>query len=163
MNDDRKPEGEGDEIPGLRGLKLEQTPERDLWSGIEARLSQKPRGVLRPWMSYAMAASLVGAVTLGVLRQTPPDAPLPAQTEVASVAQPSASTQRVAGRVMPQSQALLKANLSIVKDAEGQLQQALEQDPDSAALRRLLASMKNQRGDLKAQLARDSHAHAQKT
>ncbi len=162
MNNDRKPEGEEDEIPGLRGLKLEQMPERDLWPGIEACLSRKPRGVLRPRiiaaLSYAMAASLVGAITLGVLRQTPPDAPLPAQTEVAAVAQSPAAPQRVAGRVMPQSQALLKANLSIVKDAEGQLQQALEQDPDSAALRRLLASMKNQRGDLKAQLARDAHA-----
>lgn len=145
-----------DEIPGLRGLKLEQVPERDLWPEIASRLPPR-RSRIRPWMSYAMAASLVGAVTLGLLRQAPPVAlPAPTPAEVA-YATPAVTT-RVAGQVNPQRQALLKANLAIVKDAEGQLQQALEQDPDSAALRRLLASMQQQRGDLKAQLARDPQA-----
>lgn len=156
MRDDK----EHDEIPGLRELNLDQAPERDLWPGIESRLQRKPRGVLRPRiigaLSYAMAASLVGAVTLAVLHQTPPEAlPAAAPTQLAAL---MPATQRSAGIVNPQSQALLKANLAIVKDAEGQLRQALEQDPDSAALRRLLLSMKNQRGDLKAQLARDPHA-----
>lgn len=149
-------EKQTDEIPGLRGLKLEQMPERDLWPEIASRLPPR-RSRIQPWMSYAMAASLVGTVTLGLLRQAPPDAlPAPTPSEVA-YASPAAAT-RVAGHVNPQRKALLKANLAIVKDAEGQLQQALEQDPDSVALRRLLAAMKEQRGDLKAQLARDPHA-----
>ncbi len=159
MSNDEKDNQKDKEIPGLRGLKLDQQPERDLWPGIETRLQRKPRGVLRPRMvrglSYAMAASLVGAITLGVLRQAPPDvAPIAAPAELASVAP---ATQRSVGQVNPQRQALLKANLAIVKDAEGQLKQALEQDPDSASLRRLLVAMQQQRGDLKTQLARDVH------
>lgn len=159
MSKDQQHDDQGDEIPGLRGLKLDQQPGRDLWPGIETRLQRRPQGVLRPRMirglSYAMAASLVGAITLGVLRQAPPDvAPVTASTELASVA-PAA--QRSIGHVNPQRQALLKANLAIVKDAEGQLKQALEQDPDSDSLRRLLLAMQQQRGDLKTQLARDVH------
>lgn len=147
-----------DEIPGLRGLKLEQMPERDLWPGIASRLPPRRSRVQR-WIGYAMAASLVGALAIGVLRQAPPDSlPVPAETALATPAFAAPQETRVAGHVNPQRQALLKANLAIVKDAEGQLKQALEQDPDSAALRRLLLAMKQQRGDLKAQLAQDPHA-----
>ncbi|HEY1076831.1 MAG TPA: hypothetical protein VGE51_09085, partial [Fontimonas sp.] len=69
MSNDHDHDRDGrDEIPGLRGLKLEQQPERDLWPAIEGRLQRQPRGLLRPrlvrGLSYAMAASLLGAVTL---------------------------------------------------------------------------------------------------
>lgn len=148
MNTDH--EHDDDALPQLRGLRLEQMPERDLWPGIEARMKAgsltRRRSALQPWMGYALAASVVAALTIGLWRQAPVPQPAPAATMVAQV--PAAPL----GRVHPQQQALLKANLGIVKDAERQLQQALEQDPKSASLQRMLQSVRDQRGVLKARL-----------
>lgn len=137
-------------LPQLRGLRLEQMPERDLWPGIEARLQaisgSRRRSAPQPWLGYALAASVVAALTIGLWREAPVPLPAPTATMVAQV--PAAPP----GRVHPQQQALLKANLGIVKDAERQLQQALEQNPESASLRRMLQSVRDQRGVLKARL-----------
>ncbi|MFP5304639.1 MAG: hypothetical protein ACLGI7_02295 [Gammaproteobacteria bacterium] len=140
-------ESEHEALPALRRLRLEREPERDLWPGIAARL--KPRRRPR-WPGYALAASIAAAVALGVWQQAPeaPDAP-PAV---------AASATRSAGQVFPQQEALLRANLAIVGDAENQLQYALEQDPQSASLRRLLASMQQQRSELRGRLDRAAHA-----
>ncbi|MFA5940842.1 MAG: hypothetical protein WC809_15910 [Sinimarinibacterium sp.] len=145
-NTDREDEA----LPQLRGLRLEQMPEHDLWPGIEARmkagsLARRPRA-LQPWLGYALAASVVAALTIGLWREAPGPQPAPTATTVAFA--PAAQL----GRVHPQQQALLKANLGIVKDAERQLQHALEQDPDSQALQRMLQSVRDQRGVLKARL-----------
>lgn len=138
-------EEQDERLPQLRGLSLDQAPERDLWPGIEARIAPRRRRLLQPWMGFAMAASVVAALTIGLWREAPGPQPAPVATMVASA---PASL----GRVHPQQQALLKANLGIVKDAERQLQQALEQDPDSRSLQRMLQSVRDQRGALKARL-----------
>lgn len=139
-------EHEDEALPQLRDLRLEQMPERDLWPGIAARIAPRRRRALQPWMGYAMAASVVAALTIGLWREAPGPQPAPVATLLAY-----APTSTL-GRVHPQQQALLKANLGIVKDAERQLQQALEQDPDSRALQRMLQSVRDQRGVLKARL-----------
>lgn len=137
---------EDEALPELRSLRLDRAPQRDLWPGIEARIAPRRRTAWRPWLGYAMAASVVGAITVGLLREAPPP-------RVATLAERPA----VAGQVSPQQQALLKANLAIVKDAENQLRHALEQDPESESLRRLLGSMQQQRGQLGSRLKRVAH------
>ncbi|MEW6168665.1 MAG: hypothetical protein AB1651_13355 [Pseudomonadota bacterium] len=138
-------ESEHEALPALSRLRLEREPERDLWPGIAARL--KPRR--RRWPGYALAASIAAAVAVGVWQQTP-QAPAPPAV--------AASAARGARAVFPQQEALLRANLAIVGDAENQLQYALEQDPQSASLRRLLASMQEQRSDLRGRLERARQA-----
>ena len=127
-------EPEDEALPELRGLRLDQAPQRDLWPGIEARIAPRRRAAWRPWLGYAMAASVVGAVTVGLLREAPPP-------RVATVAERPV----VAGQV------------AIVRDAENQLRNALEQDPESESLRRLLESMQQQRGQLGSRLQRIAH------
>ncbi len=136
-----------EDVTPPRRLRVELAPARDLWPGIEARIVKRRQRRLRPWFGYAAAASLVGAVALGVWHDAPPPGPA---ASVPVAVSPAAA----AGRVQPQQRALLKANLAIVRDAENQLQHALEQDPQSESLRRLLASMQQQRSQLRAQLAR---------
>ena len=78
-----------------------------------------------------------------------PDAPPVTDGEVAAVL---AEPLPRAGQVMPQQDALLKANLAIVQDAESQLRHALELDPESATLKRLLLSVEQRQGDLRSRI-----------
>ncbi|MDD3764866.1 MAG: hypothetical protein PHP86_16355 [Nevskiales bacterium] len=135
----------------LRELPLEQAPERDLWPGIAARLA--PRRRHRPWGVWAMAASVVLAVVVGVLIQRAPD-DVAGGAEQARIEPPAAAAvqPRVAGIVTPQPRALIKANLAIARDAERQLRHALSQDPQSESLQRLIDATQRQQAELKQQL-----------
>lgn len=149
----REAGGRGDEapIPGLDGLELDALPQRDLWPDIEARL--RPRRPLRRsgWIGYAAAASVAALVGIGLWEQR--------QDPVAGgVAQETAALPRAErATLMPyaprESRALVKANLKIVDDAESQLRHALELDPESESLRRLLVSAQRQRRDLQRLVA----------
>ena len=133
-------------VPQLDDVTMERLPERDLWPGIEARLTRRRQ---RSWLPYALAASFVVAVTAGVWRQWPgPDTPPAGRPAPATTVAAAHATRQV----QPQQQALLKANLGIVRDAERQLQHALEQDPQSESLQRLLQSVQDRRGALKTRL-----------
>jgi hypothetical protein len=142
MNDDEC-------VDALRGLSLAREPERDLWPGIAERLTPRRRRPVWPWLGALAASGLVAAVVLENWSLTVPVADTGIVTAMTE-------PQPVRRRVMPQQEALLKANLAIVKDAESQLRHALEQDPDSAALRRLLDSMQQRRGDLKQRLKQET-------
>lgn len=148
MNESQQPadrEPMPQRLSQLDELQMTEMPQRDLWPGIEARLTPAvaPR---RRWGGAGMAAAAsVAAVTaLGIWQSQDRTMPGPAQTLV-----PQA---RVAGLVQPQQAALLKANLAIVDDAEGQLRYALNQAPESEALQRLLRSVEQRRGMLQNQL-----------
>jgi hypothetical protein len=138
-------------IEALRSLSLAREPARDLWPGIAARLASRRRRPVWPWLGALAASGLVAAVVLQTWMPSQPRTQPATQGLVAAV-EPLPERRRV----MPQQQALLKANLAIVKDAESQLRHALEQDPDSAALRRLLDSMQQRRGDLGQRLAQET-------
>jgi hypothetical protein len=138
-------------LDALRGLSLAREPEHDLWPGIAARIAPRRRRPLWPWLGALAASGLVAAVVLQTWTPLQPE-PEPSTQALVAAAEPLPERRRV----MPQQQALLKANLAIVKDAESQLRHALEQDPDSAALRRLLDSMQQRRGDLGQRLAQET-------
>jgi hypothetical protein len=127
-------------VEGLDRLPRAQVPARDLWPGISARL--KPRRRSRYGLvQFALAASLVAglaAVFTLSLQQQP--GPTGTPVELAEM------------QLGDDSRAIVEANLSIVRQAERQLRQALEQNPDSRTLRSLLASTENRQRALSALL-----------
>ncbi|MEQ1438705.1 hypothetical protein AAG565_05015 [Fontimonas sp. SYSU GA230001] len=142
-------EHDGEVLPQLHGLRRERFPERDLWPDIAARIGTRRRRSVRPWAGFALAASVVAALSVGLWRNAPGPQAGPAAATAMSVSSASAARP---GRVHPQQQALLKANLRIVQHAERELERALEQDPESESLQRLLQTVRDQRGALKARL-----------
>lgn len=134
-----------DRLDVLRGLSLAREPERDLWPGIAVRIAAPRRRRARPWLGALAASGVVAVVTL----QWWPQTRAPVQTSVsAEVAAALAQPLPAPREVMPQQDALLKANLAIAQDAESQLRHALELDPDSQALQRLLRSVERRQADL---------------
>jgi len=133
-----------DPLPGLRQLRQDAAPTSDLWPGIRRRL--KPRRHFAPWISMALAASLVAGLAINVRQQAL--APVGESGQLAM-----AAPSEVAELRSPQ-RALVKANLKIVGDAERQLLDALKQNPESQSLKRLLDSNKRQRRDLRRLLAK---------
>lgn len=134
-------------VPGLSGLRLDQPPGRDLWPGIQARL--RPRR--SRWVDVsraAIAASLVAGIALAVIsrvQQSSPGAEAPAAAEPQIARTPAV--------IEDQDRALVHANLQIVDSAEQQLRHALEQDPESRSLQRLLTATQAQRRDLRKLLS----------
>lgn len=133
-----------DPAPDLRTLRRDCLPARDLWPGIEPRLApRRRRPDWRPMAGgFALAASVVAAITLRMVS-------LPEPVEERMSAVQWAALPPV---VRVQDRALLKANLAIVDDARSQLESALQQQPDSAALRRLLVATQARERQLKASL-----------
>jgi hypothetical protein len=126
-----------DRIEGLERLARSRAPERDLWPGIAARLKTRRRsryGLAQFALAASLVAGLAAVFTLSLHPGAGPGA---------------------ADEVMPLShdtRAIVEANLSIVRQTERQIRQALEQDPDSTTLRSLLASTENRQRALSALL-----------
>lgn len=145
-------------IAGLRELRRDQAPSRDLWPGIAARLPPRRRG-LPGWIGYAAAASVAAVVALGWLQQTPPVGEPVAIERVAATPAPHGKNLNAMLAYSPsENRALVKANLKIVESAESQLRHALEQDPDSRLLRRQLARMQDQDQELRQLMAHHTNA-----
>lgn len=132
-------------MDALRGLSRVCEPERDLWPGIAARIAAPRRRRPWPWLGALAASGVVAAVSL-------PFWPAPQPVVSAEVAAVLAEPLPAAGQVMPQQDALLKANLAIARDAENQLRHALELDPDSQTLQRLLRSVERRQIDLQTRI-----------
>jgi hypothetical protein len=130
---------ETDRINALERIPRHRTPERDLWPGIAARLAPRRRSRYA-LVQFALAASLVAG--LAAVFALHIDRVGTAPVTVAALDLPMTTDSR----------AIVKANLGLVRQAERQVRQALEQDPDSPTLRSLLASAQNQQRALTALL-----------
>lgn len=201
-------------LPGLDALARERLPARDLWVGIEARISTPQAVASRPsqWRAYALAASVSVAVLAGVLlrEQSPADprasgmpeltvAALPAEpstaqtpySHVEGMARSSAALSARAlrtlrsesldnapamvaeradgssgllkatysaagiGRNSHSQQAILRANLKLVSQAEREVRRALRSDPESASLQGLLKVAEDKRAVLTSLLVHE--------
>lgn len=130
-----------DRLNLLERLPRRRSPERDLWPGIEARLA--PRRRRRLGLPLALAASLIaGLAAVLVLSLGGEEA----------VRVPAALARAEPLPLGDDSRAIVKANLSLLRHAERELQQALQQDPDSETLRSLLASAEHRQRALSARL-----------
>jgi hypothetical protein len=122
-------------VPGLDRLARSRAPERDLWPGIAPRLRRRHRPAY-PFVQFALAASLVaGLAAMFTLSLGPVAGPVAAPLPLSH-----------------DSRAIVEAHLSIVHQAERELRRALDDDPDSPALRSLLASTENRQRALSALL-----------
>lgn len=129
-----------DRLNLLERLPRRRSPERDLWPGIEARLAPRRR---RLGLPLALAASLIaGLAAVLVLSLGGEEA----------VRVPAALARAEPLPLGDDSRAIVKANLSLLRHAERELQQALQQDPDSETLRSLLASAEHRQRALSARL-----------
>ncbi|ROH91856.1 hypothetical protein ED208_05625 [Stagnimonas aquatica] len=95
-------------VPGLEQLARERLPERDLWSGIEARLP--PRRRRQPLWAYGLAASLGVASLVGLILRSP--SPVPETTAALNLASaPAAPASTGSGAVWQPPQGELVASL----------------------------------------------------
>lgn len=128
----------------LRELRQPKMPERNLWPAIEAGLDDahaasprtigiQPAGRPRWWLGAAVAASLALACGVGwQILQTPPIATNTVATSVWKPADP-----RLAGAAIELDAARMELEL------------AIQQAPDSAALQRLLRRTERQQTQLR--------------
>ena len=188
-------------IQALDGLARERQPGRDLWAGIETRISPPQRlATRRSWLGvYALAASVSAAVLAGVLlRGQPPAEPQAVSTPPTMVAalpaepltglRPYSSSEtspRISARTLRTlrsesrdnapslvaeraeasglmkatyaagrehgasgQQAILRAHLKLVAQAEREVRRALAHDPQSASLQSLLTVAQEKRATL---------------
>jgi hypothetical protein len=139
MNHENEDRIEGP-VEGLDRLTRARTPQRDLWPGIHARLAARRRsryGLVQFALAASLVAGLAAVFSLNLQRQADPAGAV----EMAALPKHDAS-----------SRAIVEAHLSMVRQAERQVRQALEQNPDSPTLRSLLASTENRQRALSALL-----------
>jgi len=148
----------------IRELDREIFPERDLWQGIERRISDLPhtrRGEwLARWMPVGVAASLVLALGSFLLSVYRTDFVRPAQlTFEQSMTQMDAEYRRVRGPLVrqfeernrdidPELADLVYRNLQIIDEAKSQLERALERDPENQRLLEMLMRVNQQELEL---------------
>jgi hypothetical protein len=131
-----------DEVPGLRDLRIQAQPGRDLWPGIAARIALKRQRNRNMFFAAAACALIVvtAMLTLRVGESPATKTPLVAPREFAAMTLPRADLRA--------NRALVKANLRLTQDAESQLRKALRQSPDDPSLQRLLAGTREQKKEL---------------
>ena len=142
MNDDKLK-------AALKALPHEVVPVRDLWPGIEARLTHHPRAV-RPLWAYGLAASVLLAVAAGALWSvglhhgggTPQEivaSGTSAQdTYFARRAAFAEQSVQSATNLAPATRAVILKNLRIIEISMQDMQAALDKDPNNPRLRALL-------------------------
>jgi hypothetical protein len=151
-------EFDDDRIPGLERLDMQRAPERDLWPSIETRLrAPAQRRFLQRYAAAAcLTASLGSLIALGVHREADRSSVRNASTPMREAELASLATPAALDMLPNDGRALVKANLKMVSDAEGQLRKALANDPDADYLRRLLSGAEARRLELSEMLASNS-------
>jgi anti-sigma factor RsiW len=144
-----------------RGLPKSIQPERDLWTGIVARLpaplaSPGERHVLRSsppqWLSWGQLAAALGLVLFGAAlgtvwarRTAPPDfaaAQTRYTTESGDLARKLAANP---GAIAPATRAAVQRNLTIIDQAIAEAEAALASDPGNTPLEQMLVARYEQR------------------
>lgn len=185
--DDRAPRPTLD--TALAALKDEEAPSRDLWPGILESISTEPhraRPQLPRW-PFALAAGLLVAVSAGYVgwiggRSTAPAVATTASVDKRDQSLRPATFAAPAGKgylatraelertynerlklIAPATRARIEADLKVIRDANADIQAALQSDPQSPVLNRLMESIWQQEFDLYSTVARISDPSAQRT
>jgi hypothetical protein len=146
-----------DLLADARRLPRSVLPERELWSGIEARLGAIPFRAPRraTWGTAIRIAAAIGLVLLGGTlatawqRRSSPSAFTAEQVRYTAAS--AALTERLARDptiLSPTTRAVVERNLSIVDAAIHEAEAALAADPGSQALEQMLVARYQQRLDL---------------
>lgn len=135
-----------------RSLPQSIEPKRDLWTGIETRLTR------RGWRRFALAAAAIVILAFALYRLLPPSPTFYRPAEegwVAVQADLDRSTDQLArilaterDRLNPETIALLERNLRIIDAAIAESRAALARDTANVDLQRLLAAAAHQKVEL---------------
>ncbi len=141
-----------------RALPRSVTPERDLWTGIETRISARPAGgvgsspagMRAPW--WTLLAAAIGLVLLGAtlaeLRQRAAGATGFVADRARYTAASAALAQALAtdpGTLPPTARGVVERNLGIIDQAIREAEAALATDPGNVALERMVVAGYKQR------------------
>ena len=119
----------------LRALRQDMPPTRDLWPGIAARLATSPRHQAparprRPWTPFALAASVLLAVTVTwQLQQAPTGDPL-IQREAAALTRDYAGALAQLDRRGPAPPEIVPA-LHTLDESAAQIRRAIATEPNA--------------------------------
>lgn len=146
-------------------LATEIAPKRDLWPEIEASISAPPKRNWTPYFAQAAAVVVLVAassmLTYTLTKEGPIDTPPPVgerpdfnwRTEVVmgggepiqfdqsfQIARGNLQTQldKELGRLSPESRTEVERNLQVIREAVAEINEALEEEPDSVLLQDLL-------------------------
>lgn len=145
-------------VAAAAGLPREQAPPVALWSAIAARTVARPRPVRAPWFAYAAAATVVaglgGIAALGLVTPSAPpsvafDAPRALGAPVRAIADPGMERRAhlvsdMTGegkRLDPQTLAAVERNMKVIHAALGEIESAVQANPNDPNLRRLLTQI----------------------
>jgi len=145
-----------------RALPRSIMPERELWDGIDARLTPRGGAVtalptrrrtpLRPMLlAAAIAGILLGGTAVAlVLRRAPADPAFVAEQQryLEASAELARALAQDPGHLAPETQAVVRRSLAIVDQAIAEAEAALNDDPGNRALEQMLLARYEQRLEL---------------
>lgn len=142
----------------LRQLPHEIDPPRDLWSGIESRLSPPQAARRRPWLTgLALAASLTLAVALAWQLREPASVPAPAVAAAPETvapagddAAPLASAKAANALVQREAEAMTREYRATLREFAGA--------PLPGSLEPALATLDASAAEIRAAIDRDPEA-----
>lgn len=147
-------------------LATEISPQRDLWPGIEQAIVKPKRSRWIPVLAQAAAVVLLVGASSMVTYYVVSDDPQAVEVQVVEVMRPALNTELAAfgGRTMlgekyrithgeitsqlhrelerlsPEARADVERNLAVIRQAIGDINQALAREPDNELLQELLAN-----------------------
>ena len=149
-------------VANAHALPQRIEPPRELWTGIAARITERPpaRGTVwwreRAFWAGVSAAAATLVLVLGVHRLTGPARPsgpvegwgvveADYQRATAELARTLAAERH---RLRPETVALVERNLALIDAALGEARAALAEDPGNADLQRLVVTAARQKVEL---------------
>lgn len=162
-NAKRQPISEFELARQIRELDLEMQPSRDLWMGIERQIVDHPQKLKKPgsltWMPYAVAASLVIAVSSLMFNLTllqNQNQGLQQTTALGQVQQEYIQVRNPMYEEFTKTNAFLDErtkndlyqNLEILEQARTELERQVQENPDDQALMQMLIRVHQQELEL---------------
>lgn len=147
----------------IRDLSGDMQPERDLWMGIERRIMDYPQSARRQgghgWMPYAVAASLVIAVSALLVNVIQPQTGGTVQSELVTLQALQREYVQVRNPMVEEFSRVnqfldqktlneLYRNLEIMEQARKDLEQQVRDNPDNPRLMELLMKIHEQELEL---------------
>jgi len=147
----------------VRDLEPEMQPDRDLWAGVQRRILDHPQKPLRDqqfWMPYAVAASLlvaVSALVLNIVQMQQPEVVTQGQlTGVAEIQQEYLQVRnpmverfnQVNSALDEETRTDLHENLEILDRARRDLEYQVQANPENVRLREMLIRIHEQELEL---------------
>ena len=131
-------------VSGAGALPKSIEPDRELWTGVAARLGKGERGKGKRWWTPALAAAAALVIGFAVYRLLPTSPDLYDQA-ARDLSQAFAAER---DQLDPRTIALVERNLGVIDAAIRESSDALARDPGNVELRGLVASAAREKVEL---------------